>query len=176
MYCKFFGKPLANSFTMTLTALAIVGCGRNDKPAGEDVPPPTAEVAPASTAAPDTAAPTTGTESMPMTKTDLVVGTGAEIKAGQNALVHYTGWLYDAAAPENKGKQFDSSVGGEPFDFPLGGGAVIAGWDQGVVGMKVGGKRRLVIPPDMAYGNRGAGGVIPPGATLVFDVELVEIR
>ena len=113
---------------------------------------------------------------MPMTKNDLVVGTGAEIKAGQNALVHYTGWLYDAAAPDNKGKQFDSSSGGEPFDFPLGGGAVIKGWDEGVVGMKVGGKRRLVIPPDMAYGNSGAGGVIPPGATLVFDVELVEIQ
>ena len=113
---------------------------------------------------------------MPLSKTDLTPGNGAEIKSGQTALVHYTGWLYDAAAPENKGKQFDSSVGGEPFDFPLGGGAVIAGWDQGVVGMKVGGKRRLVIPPDMAYGNSGAGGVIPPGATLVFDVELVEIQ
>ena len=114
---------------------------------------------------------------MPMTKKDLVVGTGAEIKAGQNALVHYTGWLYDAATPENKGKQFDSSVGGEPFEFQLGAGHVIPGWDQGVVGMKVGGKRRLVIPPDMAYGARGAGnGLIPPGATLVFDVELVEIH
>ena len=110
------------------------------------------------------------------TKTDLTPGTGAEIKSGQNALVHYTGWLYDAAAPENKGKQFDSSVGGEPFDFPLGGGMVIPGWDQGVVGMKVGGKRRLVIPPEMGYGSAGAGGVIPPGATLVFDVELVEIQ
>ena len=111
-----------------------------------------------------------------MTKTDLTPGTGAEIKSGQNALVHYTGRLYDAAAPENKGKQFDSSVGGEPFDFPLGGGRVIPGWDQGVVGMKVGGKRRLVIPPELAYGNAGAGGVISPGATLVFDVELVEIQ
>ena len=90
---------------------------------------------------------------MPMQKTDLTPGTGAEIKSGQTALVHYTGWLYDAAAPENKGKQFDSSVGGEPFEFPLGAGRVIPGWDQGVVGMKVGGKRRLVIPPDMGYGN-----------------------
>ena len=167
-------KSLANAFTMMLTALAIVACGKSEKP-GEEMPMPVAEPAPASTLA---AAPTasTGAEAMPMTKTDLTPGTGAEIKSGQTALVHYTGWLFDAAAPENKGKQFDSSVGGEPFEFPLGAGAVIAGWDQGVVGMKPGGKRRLVIPPDMGYGNRGAGGVIPPGATLVFDVELVEIR
>jgi len=179
MHCKLLGKSLANSFTMTLTALAIVGCGRNEKPAGEDVPPPATEAAPApATAAPDaSAAPTTGSESMPLTKTDLVVGKGAEIKTGQNALVHYTGWLYDATAPENKGKKFDSSVDrNEPFEFPVGAGMVIKGWDEGVVGMKVGGKRRLVIPPEMGYGSRGAGGVIPPGATLVFDVELVEIR
>jgi len=113
---------------------------------------------------------------MALQKTDLAPGNGAEISSGQTALVHYTGWLFDAAAPENKGKQFDSSVGGEPFEFPLGAGRVIAGWDQGVVGMKVGGKRRLVIPPVMGYGERGAGGVIPPNATLVFDVELVEIH
>ena len=114
---------------------------------------------------------------MAMQKTDLSPGTGPEIKSGQTALVNYTGWLYDAAAPENKGKKFDSSVDrNEPFEFPVGAGMVIKGWDDGVVGMKVGGKRRLVIPPEMGYGSRGAGGVIPPGATLVFDVELVEIR
>jgi FKBP-type peptidyl-prolyl cis-trans isomerase FkpA len=114
---------------------------------------------------------------MPLQKTDLTPGSGAEISKDQTALVHYTGWLYDAAAPENKGKQFDSSVGGEPFEFQLGAGHVIPGWDQGVVGMKVGGKRRLVIPAELAYGAKGAGaGLIPPGATLVFDVELVEIR
>ena len=168
-------KSLANSFTMTLTALAIVACGKSEKPDSEEVPAPAAEAAPAPASA-NATTPSTGTEAMPMTKTDLTPGTGAEIKSGQSALVHYTGWLYDAAAPENKGKQFDSSVGGEPFDFPLGGGRVIPGWDQGVVGMKVGGKRRLVIPPELAYGNAGAGGVIPPGATLVFDVELVEIQ
>ena len=107
----------------------------------------------------------------------VTAGTGAEIKSGQTALVHYTGWLYDVGAPENKGKKFDSSVDrNEPFEFPVGAGMVIRGWDEGVVGMKVGGKRRLVIPPEMGYGSRGAGGVIPPGATLVFDVELVEIR
>ena len=165
-------KLLANSFIVVLTALAIGACSKSEKPA-EETPAPAAEAAPASAPA---ATPSTGTVAMPFTKTDLTPGNGAEIKSGQNALVHYTGWLYDAAAPENKGKQFDSSVGGEPFDFPLGGGRVIAGWDQGVVGMKVGGKRRLVIPPELAYGNSGAGGVIPPGATLVFDVELVEIQ
>jgi FKBP-type peptidyl-prolyl cis-trans isomerase FkpA len=168
-------KLLANSVTMILTALAIVACSKSGKTDTEEVPAPVAEAAPAPATA-SAATPSTGTVAMPLTKTDLTPGTGAEIKAGQNALVHYTGWLYDPAAPENKGKQFDSSVGGEPFDFPLGGGRVIAGWDQGVVGMKVGGKRRLVIPPELAYGNAGAGGVIPPGATLVFDVELVEIQ
>jgi FKBP-type peptidyl-prolyl cis-trans isomerase FkpA len=167
-------KPLINSLMMIATAMAIVACSKSEKPAGDELPAPAA-AAPAT--APDAAATqATGNEPMTLTKTDLSPGNGAEIKSGQTALVHYTGWLYDSAAPENKGKQFDSSVGGEPFEFPLGGGAVIAGWDQGVVGMKVGGKRRLVIPPEMGYGNRGAGGVIPPGATLVFDVELVEIR
>ena len=167
-------KLLANSLTMILTALAIVACSKSEKPQGEEVPAPAAEAAPAPAA---TATPSTGTEAMPLTKTDLTPGNGAEIKSGQTALVHYSGWLYDAATPENKGKQFDSSVGGEPFEFSLGAGHVIAGWDQGVVGMKPGGKRRLVIPADMAYGSKGAGGgLIPPGATLVFDVELVEIR
>ena len=114
---------------------------------------------------------------MALQMTELTPGTGATIQAGQTALVHYTGWLFDAGAPENKGKKFDSSVDrNEPFEFPVGSGMVIKGWDQGVVGMQVGGKRRLVIPPEMGYGARGAGGVIPPGATLVFDVELVEIR
>ena len=115
---------------------------------------------------------------MPLQKIELAPGNGVEIKSGQTALVHYTGWLFDAATAENKGKKFDSSVDrNEPFEFPVGAGMVIKGWDEGVVGMKVGGKRRLVIPPEMGYGARGAGGgLIPGGATLVFDVELVEIR
>ncbi len=166
-------KSTTLAATMTLAVLALVACSKKDKPDTE-------AAAPASASTPDTAAaPATtppGSETMPMQQTDMTAGNGAEIKSGQTALVHYTGWLYDAGAPENKGKQFDSSAGGEPFEFPLGAGAVIQGWDQGVVGMKVGGKRRLVIPPEMGYGNRGAGGVIPPGATLLFDVELVEIR
>jgi FKBP-type peptidyl-prolyl cis-trans isomerase FkpA len=108
---------------------------------------------------------------------ELRPGDGAAIAAGQKAVVQYTGWLYEASAPEKKGKQFDSSRGtGQPFRFTVGGGEVIKGWDQGVVGMKIGGRRRLTIPADLAYGDSGAGGVIPPGATLVFDVDLVAIE
>jgi FKBP-type peptidyl-prolyl cis-trans isomerase FkpA len=108
---------------------------------------------------------------------DLKPGEGAAIAAGQQAVVEYTGWLYENSAPDKKGKEFDSSrKGGQAFRFAVGGGQVIKGWDQGVVGMKIGGRRRLTIPPDLAYGENGAGGVIPPGATLVFDVELVGIE
>ncbi|MDR3394448.1 MAG: FKBP-type peptidyl-prolyl cis-trans isomerase [Parasulfuritortus sp.] len=101
---------------------------------------------------------------------DITVGEGAEAVSGQRVSVHYTGWLTD-------GTKFDSSKDrNEPFDFPLGRGHVIQGWDQGVVGMKVGGSRKLTIPPEMGYGARGAGGVIPPNATLVFDVELLAVN
>ena len=100
---------------------------------------------------------------------DLVVGSGAEAAAGQSVNVHYTGWLTD-------GTKFDSSLDrGKPFSFRLGAGMVIKGWDQGVAGMKVGGKRKLTIPSDLGYGSRGAGGVIPPNATLVFEVELLGV-
>jgi peptidylprolyl isomerase/FKBP-type peptidyl-prolyl cis-trans isomerase FkpA len=100
---------------------------------------------------------------------DLVVGTGTAAAAGQKVTVHYTGWL-------TNGTKFDSSKDrGDPFVFPLGKGQVIKGWDQGVQGMKVGGKRKLTIPPEMGYGSRGAGGVIPPNATLVFEVELLGV-
>ena len=156
--------------------LVLAACGRNEKPAGAGAPSAESTQAPPATESPTTS-PDTGVPAVALQKTDLSPGTGVEIKSGQSALVHYTGWLYDAAAPENKGQKFDSSVDrNEPFEFDVGAGHVIRGWDEGVVGMKVGGKRRLVIPPDMGYGARGAGGVIPPGATLVFDVELVEIR
>jgi peptidylprolyl isomerase len=105
---------------------------------------------------------------------DEVVGTGPEPKAGQKVSVHYTGWLDDGGKP---GKKFDSSRDrGTPFTFTLGAGQVIAGWDTGVATMKVGGKRTLIIPPDQGYGPRGAGGVIPPNATLIFDVELLGAR
>lgn len=111
-----------------------------------------------------------------LTKIDVKVGSGDEAVAGKPVKVHYTGWLYDPAAKDKKGTKFDSSRDrGQPFQFPLGGGRVIKGWDQGVAGMKIGGQRILVIPADFGYGERGAGGVIPPGATLVFDVELLEV-
>jgi FKBP-type peptidyl-prolyl cis-trans isomerase len=100
---------------------------------------------------------------------DIMVGTGATAVAGKPVKVHYTGWLTD-------GKKFDSSLDrGQPFEFPLGAGRVIKGWDEGVAGMKVGGKRQLRIPPDLGYGGRGAGGLIPPNATLIFDVELIDV-
>ena len=127
--------------------------------------------------APPSAAPS----SSPVTslqKITLKTGSGAAIGGGQIAVVQYTGWLYEAGAADHKGKQFDSSLTRrEPFKFPLDTGSVIKGWDQGVMGMKVGESRRLVIPPELAYGDAGTGGgLIPPGATLVFDVELVGIE
>jgi len=112
-----------------------------------------------------------------MQSVELRAGTGEGITAGRTAVVNYTGWLYDVSATDNKGKQFDSSLKvGQPFRFPVGAGQVIKGWDQGVAGMKVGESRRLIIPAELAYGESGAGGVIPPGATLVFDIDLVAIE
>ena len=110
-------------------------------------------------------------------KIDTKQGVGAEAVSGKPILVHYTGWLYDPAAPGGKGTNFDSSRDRMvPFGFFLGAGKVIRGWDEGVVGMRVGGQRQLIIPPQLGYGERGAGGVIPPNATLIFDVELVEVK
>jgi peptidylprolyl isomerase len=105
---------------------------------------------------------------------DAQAGTGATPKAGQTCVMHYTGWLYENGG---KGKKFDSSVDrGQPFEFPIGAGRVIKGWDEGVATMKVGGKRTLIIPPKLGYGERGAGGVIPPNATLMFEVELLGVK
>ena len=105
---------------------------------------------------------------------DATVGTGASPKPGQTCVMHYTGWLYEDG---KKGKKFDSSVDrNEPFEFPIGKHQVIPGWDEGVATMKVGGKRTLIIPPELGYGARGAGGVIPPNATLIFDVELLDVK
>jgi FKBP-type peptidyl-prolyl cis-trans isomerase FkpA len=105
---------------------------------------------------------------------DVELGTGAQAKSGDHVKVHYTGWLYEN---DKAGRKFDSSKDrGDPFSFPLGAGHVIKGWDEGVAGMKVGGKRTLTIPPDLGYGARGAGGAIPPNATLKFEVELLDVK
>jgi FKBP-type peptidyl-prolyl cis-trans isomerase FkpA len=120
---------------------------------------------------------TEGNNVTELIRQDARVGAGAEAVAGRTVVVHYTGWLYDPARADHKGTKFDSSRDrNEPFEFNLGAGQVITGWDQGVAGMKVGGQRTLTIPPDMGYGARGAPGAIPPNATLLFDVELLDIK
>jgi FKBP-type peptidyl-prolyl cis-trans isomerase FkpA len=107
---------------------------------------------------------------------DLVVGDGEEARSGQRVRVHYTGWLHDESAPQQRGRKFDSSKDrGSPFAFALGAGQVIRGWDEGVQGMRVGGTRVLTIPAELGYGARGAGGLIPPNATLVFEVDLLGV-
>lgn len=110
-------------------------------------------------------------------KIDNNIGKGVEANLGKSVYVHYTGWLYDSSAKKGRGQKFDSSKDrGQTFNFALGAGMVIKGWDEGVVGMKEGGQRTLIIPSSMGYGSRGAGGVIPPDATLIFDVELVQVK
>jgi FKBP-type peptidyl-prolyl cis-trans isomerase len=115
---------------------------------------------------------TSPTSGAPYSQTDLVVGTGTQAAAGNRVTVAYTGWLYDSSRADGKGTQFDSNN----FTFTLGIGQVIKGWDQGVAGMRVGGQRRLIIPPDLAYGSAGSSGVIPPNATLVFDITLISVQ
>jgi len=130
-----------------------------------------ADTAPAKNEKKKAAAPTS------LVKNDVKIGEGVVAKTGQKVSVHYTGWIYDPTASDFHGKQFDSSrTRNKEFKFPLGAGRVIKGWDQGVEGMKVGGQRTLVIPASLGYGSRGAGGVIPPNATLVFDVELMGVE
>lgn len=106
---------------------------------------------------------------------DIIQGTGKTAAKGKTIKVNYTGWLYDPSASMGRGKQFDSSVGKEPFSFKLGAGDVIKGWDEGFADMKVGGKRKLIVPSELGYGDRGAGNVIPPNATLMFEVELIDV-
>jgi peptidylprolyl isomerase len=141
----------------TLTALAAIGA---------------AAFVPASSTAQTAGRPMTTASGLQII--DTVVGTGASPRTGQTCVMHYTGWLYENG---QKGKKFDSSVDrGQPFEFPIGMRRVIAGWDEGVASMKVGGKRTLIIPAKLGYGERGAGGVIPPNATLIFDVELLGVK
>jgi FKBP-type peptidyl-prolyl cis-trans isomerase FkpA len=135
-----------------LALLIVAGCGGGDDPTVGPTPTPTT--------------------SAPYSQTDLVVGTGATAAPGNQVTVAYTGWLHDSSKPDAKGTQFDSNT----ISFRLGTGQVIRGWDQGVPGMRVGGQRRLVIPPDLAYGNSSPGAGIPPNATLVFDITLNNVQ
>jgi len=139
-----------------LLALLLVGCQSASAPPAQPIPPPSASAIKTSSG---------------LSYEEPKVGTGAEATKGKQVAVHYTGWL------QSTGAEFDSSrKRGQPFEFKLGAGNVILGWDEGVAGMKVGGQRRLFIPPELGYGSRGAGGVIPGNATLVFDVELMGVR
>jgi FKBP-type peptidyl-prolyl cis-trans isomerase FkpA len=150
-------KSMLMASALMIAMLAMTGCKADSK-----------------TSAKETAMTQNVTE---LIKKDTVAGEGREAEAGFNVTVHYTGWLYDPSKADSKGTKFDSSLDRhEPFVFFLGGGQVIQGWDEGFAGMKVGGKRTLIIPPHMGYGVHGAGGVIPPNATLIFDVELLGIK
>ena len=135
-----------------MCVVALTGCGGAEAPLTS--PPPAA-----------------------FSQVDLAAGDGAAVRRGARISVHYTGWLYDASRPDNKGKQFDSSAGGEPFTFRLGAREVISGWDRGFEGMRVGGTRRLVIPPDLGYGSAGVPAAgIPANAGLVFEMTLVDVQ
>jgi FKBP-type peptidyl-prolyl cis-trans isomerase FkpA len=145
--------PSSNVVLFTLTLLTTACGGGTDTPT----------------------APSPSQPSAPYSQTDITVGAGAEAVAGRRATVHYTLWLYDPGQAEGKGRQLQTSVGGAPFAFTVGNREVITGWDRGVPGMRAGGRRRLVIPPDLAYGSAGRGDV-PPNATLVFDIDLIDVQ
>ena len=155
-------KHLLSLTTSISLSLLLTACGSNANNEAKSV---------------EVAAPKVMAAAPSFQKIDTVIGTGATAESGQTVSVHYTGWLYDDAAEDNRGSKFDSSVDrGQPFEFPLGAGRVIKGWDQGFTGMQVGGKRTLIIPAEMGYGARGAGNSIPPNATLLFDVEMLGVK
>ena len=164
-------KRITNAAAIGL-ALILVGCNQQKASTTTDSSPSTQSSSSAPSSAPATTAPGSAQEITTrsgLKMTDLKVGEGAVAESGSNVSVQYSGWLTD-------GTPFDSSVGRAPFTFRIGAGQVIPGWDEGVKGMRVGGKRKLTIPPDLGYGASGAGGVIPPNATLVFEVELLDTK
>ena len=164
----------ASQYSWLVCALFLLtGCGSGDRDTGENAPVPE-RTTPATNRDPAASGPVEIERGLTMRV--LNEGSGNTARPGQTVVVHYTGRLYDAAAPDNRGQKFDSSLDrGQHFEFPLGAGAVIAGWDRGVAGMQVGEVRELTIAPELGYGERGAGAVIPPGATLVFEVELADV-
>jgi FKBP-type peptidyl-prolyl cis-trans isomerase FkpA len=174
-------KSLRSLCLLPLLLASLAACGPAEDDAGtqeqQQAQPQQAEPRQAEPAAGSEAATGEPVELEPgLTMRILKEGSGEVAEPGQTAVVHYTGWLHDPQAPGNRGEKFDSSLDrGQHFQFPLGAGAVIAGWDRGVAGMQVGEVRELEIAPELAYGDRGAGGVIPPGATLVFEVELADV-
>ena len=147
-------KLISSCLLGAALTLSIAGCKRSEAPQATQA---------------------TQADAVALQKIDTVTGTGKEAVAGSTAVVNYTGWLYEPKAEGQHGAQFDSSVGRAPFSFQVAGGQVIKGWDEGVQGMKVGGKRTLIVPADKGYGESGAG-PIPPNATLIFDIELLEVR
>lgn len=160
---------------LAAAALSLTACGGGQESAVEDTQPPAEQPVESDVPQEQTAEELPMTEIVPgLTMRMLKEGSGDTAAAGQIASVHYTGWLYDPSAPDNRGAKFDSSVDrGAPFEFPLGAGRVIQGWDQGVVGMLIGESRELTIAPELAYGDRAIGDLIPPGSTLLFEVELL---
>ena len=169
---------------LSLISFVLFACGQGGQNAGEQTSNETPEPAEAAPADAETAEPEMVAEDAEMTEIVpgltmrvLREGSGDVAMAGQSATVHYTGWLYDPSAPDNRGAQFDSSLdeGRTPFEFSLGAGQVIQGWDRGVEGMAIGEARELTIAPELAYGERAIGDLIPPGSTLLFEVELLEL-
>ena len=178
-------KPMRQLSILTIILLALSGCkaettnanSAGSNPTGSNPTGSNPNSQAASTLSTSKDKPAMTTALTQLQKIDTQVGTGREAEPGFNVSVHYTGWLYDEAAADKKGQKFDSSVDRkEPFKFDLGAGQVIQGWDEGFAGMKIGGKRTLIIPAEMGYGARGAGGAIPPNATLLFDVELLDVK
>ena len=157
---------IALAVVAALAVATTVGAQTAQNPAGANAP-----------AVPASLSSKIGAQVKELQKIDVKQGDGSEAVAGKTVMVHYTGWLYDPTAPDGHGSKFDSSLDrGTPFSFPLGQGRVIRGWDEGVATMKVGGKRTLLIPPGLGYGAKGAPGAIPPNSTLLFEVELLEIK
>jgi FKBP-type peptidyl-prolyl cis-trans isomerase FkpA len=175
------------AFAALMLAIAASASAQDTTQQQQDASKPTTQPAPEQQAVPQAtqpqAVPPQAEPVVPAAPTpqveiiDRVVGKGREATRGSSVYVHYTGWLHKPLAPKQRGKKFDSSLDrGEPLNFQLGAGTVIKGWEQGVAGMRVGGKRTLIIPSALAYGKRGAGGMIPPDADLIFDVELVDVK